>query len=143
MSDGNHYTDISLAEDLLLDQIARLRGKLFDIRNSKNNRSDDLDVKGSNRDKYIKIRVTEDESNEVREQAEISGLSISNYSRKRILGIEVKSKTDMMMIRELRRIAGLQKHIFLTSDEGRRFSEDTAEIIRDIRTAISNIVRGN
>ena len=41
-----------------------------------------------------------------------------------------------IMIRELRRIAGLQKHLFSDTETGKAHAEDTAEILHLIKHAI-------
>ena len=88
------------------------------------------------RSKRIMARFTASEYAEVSEQAEAGALSLSEYCRRRILGRRVMSQTDQIMIRELRRIAGLQKHLFTSTETGKEHSADTAEILRLIKGAI-------
>jgi len=64
----------------------------------------------------IDFRVTTEERREIQEQAEASGLSISQYVRRRALGRRVDSVTDIKMISELRRQGGLLKKIFNESN---------------------------
>ena len=57
------------------------------------------------------LRVTPDEQETIREQAELSGLSMSEYVRKRVLGFRVMPKSELNILRELRRLGGLVKHL--------------------------------
>ena len=88
------------------------------------------------RSKRIMARFTASEYDEITDQAEAAALSLSEYCRRRVLGRRVMSHTDQIMIRELRRIAGLQKHLFSSTDAGKEHSADTAEILRLIKSAI-------
>ena len=64
----------------------------------------------------IEFRVTKEEREKIQEQAEASGLSISEYVRRRALGRRVDSVTDVRMLSELRRHGGLLKKIFIESN---------------------------
>ena len=88
------------------------------------------------RGKRINIRLTASEFAEVSDQAEAGALSLSEYCRRRVLGRRVMSQTDQVMIRELRRIAGLQKHLFNDTETGKVHAQDTAEILHLIKRAI-------
>ena len=73
------------------------------------------------------LRVTPDEQSTIREQAELSGLSISEYARKRVLGFRVMSKSELNILRELRRLGGLLKH--LHNESHGLYSSETAEAL--------------
>jgi hypothetical protein len=88
------------------------------------------------RGKRINIRLTASEFAEISDQAEAGALSLSEYCRRRVLGRRVMSQTDQVMIRELRRIAGLQKHLFNDTETGKAHAQDTAEILHLIKGAI-------
>ena len=60
----------------------------------------------------INLRVTEDELADVKGQAALAGLSLSEYVRRRVLGITVTSRVDVKMYNELNKLGGLVKHIF-------------------------------
>ena len=64
--------------------------------------------------KWVTIRVTEREKTRLMEQAEIAGLSLSEYMRRRFFGGPLVAHTDLSTIAELRRIGGLLKHNFET-----------------------------
>ena len=68
--------------------------------------------------KWITLRATASEKNRLVEQANIAGLSVSEYMRRRFFGGRpLIARTDEMMIRELRRIGGLLKYNFATLRE--------------------------
>ena len=64
--------------------------------------------------KWVTIRVTEREKMRLTEQAEIAGLSLSEYMRRRFFGGRLAAHLDLNAIAELRRIGGLLKHNFET-----------------------------
>lgn len=64
--------------------------------------------------KWVTIRVTEREKTRLTEQAEIAGLSLSEYMRRRFFGGRLAAHLDLNAIAELRRIGGLLKHNFET-----------------------------
>ena len=64
---------------------------------------------------WVTIRVTSEEKTRLAEQAEMAGLSVSEYLRLRFFGGRpLVAHTDALMVRELRRIGGLLKHHFET-----------------------------
>ncbi len=88
------------------------------------------------RGKRINIRLTAAEYADIADQAEAGAVSLSEYCRRRVLGRRVLSRADQVMIRELRRIAGLQKHLFSATETGKAHADDTAEILHLIKDAI-------
>lgn len=69
---------------------------------------------------WITFRATPEEKSRLAEQADMAGLSISEYMRRREFGGRpLVAQTDMMMVRELRRIGGLLKHNFETMREAK------------------------
>lgn len=88
------------------------------------------------RSQRIMIRLTAAEYAEVSDQAEAGALSVSEYCRRRLLGRRVMSHADQLMIGELRRLAGLQKHLFNDTETGKAHAEDTGEILHLIKKAI-------
>lgn len=92
---------------------------------------------------HINIRVTLQERKEIQEQASVSGLSLSEYVRRRILGRRVVSRIEVKMLSELRRQGGLLKYIF--NESGGMYSEKTAvaldnlnEFIKELEGAVLN-----
>ena len=84
----------------------------------------------------IHIRVTAKEREEIEEQAEVAGLSVSEYIRRRVYGRYVPSKIEKKMLSELRRQGGLLKYIF--NESRGMYSEKTANAL----DSISSFIRG-
>jgi hypothetical protein len=69
------------------------------------------------------------------EQAAIAGLSVSEYMRRLFFGGRpLIARTDEQMIRELRRMGGLLKHLGREND-----SVQTGKVLESIRQAIENL----
>ena len=96
-------------------------------------------MKGEFLTEHINIRVTPKERTQIQEQSEISGLTISEYSRRRICGRRILSKIERGMIFELRRQGGLMKLIF--NESHGMYSDKTAEAISNINSFISKLER--
>jgi hypothetical protein len=80
------------------------------------------------------IRFTPTELAELKEAANIAGITVSTYVRRRALGRKIAANVDLIMIRELRRIGGLLKHIH--NESGGAYSDLTANTLIDIQKAI-------
>lgn len=64
---------------------------------------------------WITFRATPEEKNRLADQANLTGLSISEYLRRREFGGRpLVAQADLAMVSELRRIGGLLKHNFET-----------------------------
>ena len=87
----------------------------------------------------IDFRVTIEERHEIQKGAEASGLSVSEYVRRRALGRRVDSVTDVKMISELRRQGGLLKKIY--SESGGMYSEKTSVALASINRFIESLER--
>ena len=83
------------------------------------------------------IRFTPTELEELKEAASIAGITVSTYVRQRALGRRIAANTDLIAIRELRRIGGLLKHIH--NESGGAYSDLTADTLTEIQKAIVNI----
>lgn len=94
-------------------------------------------VTPAGKDTRINIRLTSAELEEVREAAKLTGLSVSAYGRRRLLGHAVVSQADAEAIRELRRLGGLLKHINLETDF--QLSQEVAETFAELRHAIQRL----
>ena len=90
-------------------------------------------------DAVINVRVTSEENEGVKDAAEMAGLTVSAYARRRLLGRTVLANTDEVMIRELRRLGGLAKAIYLGS--GREHGDKTGAILLAISEAITRLAR--
>lgn len=76
----------------------------------------DKDSKKPDKSRVITFRVTEEEEQEYREQAEIAGLPLSEYIRRKLNGTKIVAKqplTDRQTVARLRQIGGLIKQLFV------------------------------
>jgi hypothetical protein len=80
------------------------------------------------RPRRVGVRLNAEERKEIWAQADVSGISVSEFIRRRILGKPVASKADLRILAELRRLGGLLKHIHLETLGA--YSHDTARAIR-------------
>ena len=85
----------------------------------------------------INLRVTQQELTDIQEQAEKSGLSLSEYVRRRVLGRRVNSRLEKKMLSELRRQGGLLKYIF--NESHGMYSEKTAAALDNINSFIKGL----
>ncbi len=87
--------------------------------------------------RWVTIRVTEREKTRLTEQAEIAGLSLSEYMRRRFFGGRpLAAHTDLSTVAELRRIGGLLKHNFETL----RQAKAPQEILEQQEAALRKLV---
>ncbi|MBJ9698299.1 plasmid mobilization protein [Burkholderia cenocepacia] len=85
----------------------------------------------------IAVRLTPDEKTRLRDDAELAGLSVSELVRRRYFGRPVVANADMVMVRELRRIGGLLKHIHNKTDGV--YSRETAQALVEITGQIKKL----
>ena len=77
------------------------------------------------------IRLSESEDSRLVEQAAIAGLSVAEYMRRLFFGGRLLiASTDGQMIRELRRMGGLLKHLAGGSPGHAKAMQETLESIR-------------
>ena len=86
---------------------------------------------------HINIRVTPKERSQIQKQAEISGLTVSEYSRRRISGGYIPSKIEKGMLYELRRQGGLLKHLF--NETHGMYSENFSEALKSVNFFIKKL----
>ncbi len=96
--------------------------------------------------KRYTVWVTQKESEQLEEQASVSGLSVSECLRRRGFGgrqpSHIVARTDMNTLRELRRIGGLLKHHFTTLREAgasREHLEQQEETLRILGRAVERL----
>ena len=87
----------------------------------------------------FEMRLTAAERQKLREEADLAGMSISEFVRKRTFGKTIHAATDLMMIRELRRLGGLQKYAMNKLALHDEVVDECAETIRAIRAAIERV----
>ena len=98
-----------------------------------------MKIRKENLEGRIDFRVTTEERQEIQEQAETSGLSVSQYVRRRALGRRVDSVTDIKMISELRRQGGLLKKIF--NESNGMYSEKIEATLDGLNGVIKSLER--
>lgn len=88
-------------------------------------------------DAIVNVRLTTAEKARLLEDAAIAGLTISALSRRRMLGRRIVANVDAAMIRELRRLGGLLKHLHVESAGA--YSEQTSDVLRTVQSAIERL----
>lgn len=83
------------------------------------------------------IRCFEDEEKLVRERAADCSISVGQFMLAAALGRRTRSKIEQHILNELRRLGGLQKHLF--NQGGGVLSKEYADILVEIRKAIARI----
>lgn len=83
------------------------------------------------------IRCFEEEEAIVREKAYDSGMSIGQFMLAAALKRQTRSRVDAHIINELRRLGGLQKHLF--SQGNGALSREYANVLVEIADAIKRI----
>jgi hypothetical protein len=85
----------------------------------------------------VTLRFTAEERARLVAVAEAAGVTLSDLIRRRALGKPIVPSVDLAMIRELRRVGGLLKHVH--NDSGGAYSETTARVLSDIRAYIEQL----
>ena len=85
----------------------------------------------------IGVRVTAGEKVQLKEDADDAGLSVSELVRRRYFGRPIVANADLLMIRELRRLGGLLKHIHNQSDGA--YSHSTARALHSVCNYIDQL----
>lgn len=88
-------------------------------------------------DAILNVRLTIKEKEQLREDADLAGLSMSELVRRRYFGHPIIANADMVMIRELRRVGGLLKHVHNESQGV--YSQETAAALFEIREYIKRL----
>ena len=103
-----------------------------------------MNRKNSDRYSFLRtIRMSPAENQRLIEYAEISGITVSEYIRRKCFGGRpITAYTDLATIRELRRLGGLLKHNFETVRENGcdpRIADEREDTLVAIRRAIERI----
>jgi hypothetical protein len=81
-------------------------------------------------DSVVNVRLTREEKASLQEDADMAGISVSALVRRRVLGHAVIARSDDVMLREMRRLGGLLKHVH--NESGGAYSEQTARALAAI-----------
>ena len=71
------------------------------------------------------------------------GSASANFGRKRALSRPVHSAADLTMIRELRRLGGLQKHMINRLLQNRSVTSECVDTIRALRAAVDRLANND
>lgn len=91
--------------------------------------------KPGQKDKLIKFRCSENDYESITKKAIVAGLTTSEYLRRTALSRRIQVRTDIRMMNELKRLGGLQKHLYTQMQE-----QMTTEISRQFSEVLSGIV---
>lgn len=90
-------------------------------------------------DARLNLRLPSNELEVIRSDANMAGISMSETVRARYFGRQVVANADMVMIKELRRIGGLLKHIH--NESNGTYSRETADALSSVKTYIEKLSR--
>jgi hypothetical protein len=85
----------------------------------------------------ISLRLTASEKARLEEDADLPGLSVSELVRRRYFGRPIVANADAIMIKELRRLGGLLKHVHVESEGA--YSRETAEALLAVKLYIEKM----
>ena len=91
---------------------------------------------GGRRERRIYAGRTDEEYDDLQEQADVAALSLSEYIRRMVFKRRVVSKLDLRVLAELRRLGGLLKLVH--NETKGAYSQKTAEAIQ----ALTSYARG-
>lgn len=90
-------------------------------------------------DAVVNVRLRSDEKDRLLDNADMAGLSMSELIRARYFGRKIVANADVVMIKELRRLGGLLKHVHNESNGA--YNRDTAAAINSLRAYIEKLSR--
>ncbi|EGZ8610208.1 TPA: plasmid mobilization protein MobA [Salmonella enterica subsp. enterica serovar Muenchen] len=86
------------------------------------------------------IRCFPEEKEAIQEKAKTAGLSVGEFMRRSALSRRIDAQCDTEMIMELRRLGGLQKHLF---KEGNGIlSKEYSQVLVALQKALLRVGRG-
>ena len=85
----------------------------------------------------VNVRLLSSEKDRLREDADLAGLSMSELVRRRYFGRRIVAHADTALLKELRRLGGLLKHVHNESDGA--YSKDTAAALNALKLAIEKL----
>lgn len=104
---------------------------------SQKNQADQLDAS-------ITVRLSTAEKHELREDADIAGISVSELVRSQYFNRPIVVKEDRVFVKgqhrilmELRRVGGLLKHVHIES--GGIYADQTSEVLREVKAATASV----
>ncbi len=88
-------------------------------------------------DAVVHVRLLESEKEQLREDANIAGMSVSALIRARYFGRPIIANADAVMVKQLNRIGGLLNKVH--NESGGAYSHATAEALRGLTNYIEEI----
>lgn len=90
-------------------------------------------------DAIVNVRLTMTEKDRLKEDANLAGMSVSELVRRRYFGRPIIAHVDIALIRELRRLGGLLKHLHISSNG--EYKQETLATLHALKAAIEAISR--
>jgi hypothetical protein len=90
-------------------------------------------------DAVINVRLTATEKAKLKEDADLAGLSLSELVRRRYFGKPILATADAVMLKELRRLGGLLKHVH--NDSQGVYSKETAGALMALKAYLEQLSR--
>ncbi len=78
----------------------------------------------------VTLRLAADEKDRLKSDADLAGISVSEVVRRHYFGRPIIANADAAMIKELRRMGGLMKH--LHNESGGAYKKQTSDAINAI-----------
>jgi hypothetical protein len=88
-------------------------------------------------DTVINVRLTSSEKAKLKEDADLAAISMSALVRRRYFGRPIITNANAVMIKELRRLGGLLKHIH--NQSGGTYSQQTATTLARVTAYIERL----
>jgi hypothetical protein len=85
----------------------------------------------------VNVRLTESEKIRLQEDADFAGISMSALVRRRYFGRPIIANADIVMIKELRRLGGLLKHVH--NQSGGAYSDATGSVLGALSAYIERL----
>ena len=90
-----------------------------------------FEVKGSTAlTERVTLRLAADEKDRLKSDADLAGISVSEVVRRHYFGRPIIANADLVMVKEMRRMGGLMKH--LHNESGGAYSKQTSDAINAI-----------
>ena len=90
-------------------------------------------------DAVVNVRLTRGEKERLRDDAEMAALPMSALVRARYFGRPIVAHADQVLIKELRRLGGLLKHVH--NESGGAYSAETSAALFLVNEAIKKVAR--
>ena len=85
----------------------------------------------------VTLRLAADEKDRLKSDADLAGISVSEVVRRHYFGRPIIANADLVMVKEMRRMGGLMKH--LHNESGGAYSKQTSDAINAIVKYINTL----